>query len=66
MFLYNKNYLVKIDYFSKWIEIEKVNKSAGEIIKVFAIVIARFGAPETVVCDNSPFNCWEFKKFSKE
>ena len=42
------------------------NKSVGEIIKVFEMVIARFGVPETVVCDNSPFNCWEFKKFLKE
>ena len=42
------------------------NKSVGELLKVFEIVTARFGVPETVVCDNSPFNCWEFKKFSKE
>ena len=30
------------------------------------MIIARFGVPETVVCDNSPFNCGEFRKFLKE
>ena len=63
-FLINENYLVITNYLFKWVEIEKINnKSVREIIKVFEMVIARFGVTETVVYDNSPFNCWEFKRY---
>ena len=60
------DYAVIIDYYSKWIEMGKVNsKAVSDIIVVLENVIARFGVPETIVCDNSPFNSLQFNDFAK-
>ena len=46
---------------------EKVNsKSVCDLLVVLEKILARFGIPETIICDNNPFNSWEFKKFAKE
>lgn len=67
MYLNNTDYLVIIDYYSKWIEISKIdNKSSGEIICKLEVVFARFGIPETIICDNVPFNSYQFRNFGKE
>lgn len=63
----NVHYLVLIDYYSKWIEIEKVNnKSINEIKQKLKLLFAKFGIPCIIVSDNSPFNSFEFKSFAKE
>ncbi|GBL99714.1 hypothetical protein AVEN_249752-1 [Araneus ventricosus] len=67
MYLNNIDYLVIIDYYSKWIEISKIdNKSSEEIICKLEVVFARFGIPETIICDNVPFNSYQFRNFGKE
>lgn len=66
MFFRNCDYLVLIDYYSKWIESVSIqNKTAIEIIAKLEDIFSRFGIPETIVCDNNPFNSCEFRKFGK-
>lgn len=59
-------YLVVVDYFSRWIEVERLrDKSASSVITVLKPMFARFGIPSILVCDNVPFNSREFIDFSK-
>ncbi|GFT36785.1 uncharacterized protein K02A2.6 [Nephila pilipes] len=63
----NINYLVVMDYYSKWIEIvELANKCADEVITKLKTVFSRFGVPNTVISDNIPFNSYIYKNFSNE
>ena len=63
----NVNYLVIIDYFSKWIEVEKLTtKTITEIKQKLKICFSRYGIPSQIVSDNSPFNSYEFKEFAKD
>ena len=60
-----KMYLVLIDYFSRWIEVEHLIRSDSETVvqKLYAI-FARFGLPETLRSDGGPqFSSNYFKKF---
>ncbi|GBN93609.1 hypothetical protein AVEN_150565-1 [Araneus ventricosus] len=66
MYLNNTDYLVIIDYYSKWMEISKVDhKSSEEIICKLEVEFTRFGIPETIICDNVPFNIYQFRNFGK-
>lgn len=59
--------MLLLDYFSKWIEVEKVSsKMMNDVNVALENVITRFGIPETIVCDNNPFNSFEFKSFVKQ
>lgn len=61
------NYLVIVDYFSRWIEAIKItSKSSTTIIHKLKEVFSRFGIPKTVISDNVPLNSQEFKHFSCE
>ena len=63
----NKDYLVIIDYFSKWLEILPLNsKTSYELIKKFKIVFSTHGVPQTLIADNMPYNSFEFKRFARE
>lgn len=63
----SQDYIVVVDYFSKWIELCKIpDKTAATIINVLKIIFARFGIPETVMSDNMPFASFEFKDFARE
>lgn len=65
--LNNKNYLVLVDYFSKYIELRNIdNKTAHEIIRVLKQIFSCHGIPQTFIADNVPFNSFEFKKFARE
>ena len=60
-----KNYLVVVDYFSKFIELSQVrNKTAGTAISHMKQLLARHGIPEELVPDNVPFNSREFLNFA--
>ncbi|GFV01191.1 transposon Tf2-6 polyprotein [Trichonephila clavipes] len=64
MDLGNTSYLVVIDYYSKWIEIDElVNKSADEVIIKLKTIFSRFGVPNIVVSDSKPFSSYIYKKF---
>ena len=61
------DYLAVKDFYSKWLEIIKLNsKTANEIIKKLKILFSTFGYPLTIVADNNPFNSFDFKSFLKK
>ena len=64
--LHGEEYLVLVDYFSKFPEVVKLNDtSANSVIKEMKSIFARQGIPDEVISDNGPqFACSEFKKFS--
>lgn len=68
LFDFNKNtYLLVVDYYSKFIEIAKLeNLSATCVINHIKSIIARHGVPLEIVSDNGPqYFCEEFKQFTK-
>ena len=67
--LQDKNYLVTVDYFSNFWEIDSLGQdnSAKRVIRKLKAHFARYGCPETVVSDNGPqYASAEFATFSKE
>jgi len=63
----SRSYLVIIDYYSRWIEVNKLKfKNTTEIIKKVKKCFSRYGIPKIIVADNNPFGSYEFKIFSKE
>lgn len=63
----NNDYLVIIDYFSKWLEVIVLkNKTSSELIKCFKQTFSRYGIPKILIADNMPFGSFEFKKFAEE
>ena len=62
-----KNYLVVVDYYSKYIETALLpNNTAGTVIRHLKSIFARDGIPEELISDNTPFNSKEFHEFAKE
>jgi hypothetical protein len=62
-----KNYLVVVDFYSRWLEVyETSNKTSSIIIKKLKDIFSRFGIPQTMIADNMPFNSLEFRKFAEE
>lgn len=62
-----KDYLIIIDYYSKWIEFEPMkNKTSREVINKWTETFARFGIPGTVISDNVPFNSTECREFAEK
>lgn len=62
-----KNYLILVDYFSKWLEVKTLkNKTATECIRKLKKIFSTHGIPEIVVSDNMPFGSHEYKQFAKE
>jgi hypothetical protein len=60
------NYLVVIDYYSRWLEVFKIyNKTSSSIISKLKELFSRFGIPKVVIADNVPFSSYEFKQFAK-
>lgn len=65
----NGNYLVMIDYFSRYTEVCSLqgSTSAKQTIARFKAVFARYGCPEVLVTDNGPqFSCHEFAQFARD
>ena len=62
----NQDYLVIVDYFSKYPEmIALTDKTASTIVLQCKNVFARHGIPAEIVSDNMPFNSREFLTFAK-
>jgi hypothetical protein len=63
--LFGKDYLILVDYYSKYPEICLLNgKTAECVITQMKSVFARHGIPNEVVCDNMPFSSREMKMFA--
>ena len=62
-----KDYLLTVDYSSKYPEVIPVHsKTAEHTIKVFKTVFARHGIPNTVIADNMPFDSHSVRQFAQE
>jgi hypothetical protein len=61
-------YLIMCDYYSKWIETEKLaSQTASSVIGAAKRVFARFGVPERMRSDNGPcFACDQFRSFADD
>ena len=63
----NKVYLVVIDYFSKWIEYEKIiSKDSINVIRSTRKMFARFGFPSEIIADNNPFGSKLFRDYADQ
>ena len=62
------NYLLNVDYFSRWIEISRLEQTTSNcVINHIRSIFARYGIPEVVVSDNGPqYSSDLFKQFAKE
>ena len=50
-----KSYLVAVDYFSRWIEIEKLSiSSSNAVISKLKVMFARWGLPNEIRSDGGP------------
>ncbi|KAB0796868.1 hypothetical protein PPYR_10929 [Photinus pyralis] len=59
-----RNYLIVVDYLSKWLEILPLNnKTITEIVSRLFPVFATHGMPKQIICDNVPFNSSQFRTF---
>ena len=62
-----KDYLIIIDYLSKYPEIGVLNnKGASGLIKLLQEVFSRHGVPQVLIADNVPCNSAEMRKFAKQ
>ena len=66
--LKGQHYLLTVDYYSKWPEVEKLdNLATSNVIAYLKKQFARFGYVDELVTDNGPqFSSTEFKGFMKE
>ena len=62
------NYILVIDYYSRYIEIAKLNDlDSATTIRVLKSIFARHGVPEIVVFDNGPqYASQRFKHFAQD
>ena len=62
------NYLLIVDYYSKYPFIGKLREfSSKEVIDIIKQLFAEQGVPEGLICDNGPhFSSQQFKEFAKE
>ena len=59
------NFVLLVDYYSDWWEIEKLTDlSSKSVVKNIKRIFARFGIPHVLVSDNGPqFVSYEFREF---
>ena len=64
----NSNYLLVVDYHSRWIEISRLERTTAEcVIAHTSSIFARYGIPEVVVSDNGPqYTSTRYAKFAKD
>ena len=61
-----KDYLVVVDYYSKWIELKQLRgKQARDVNSNLLEIFSRNGIPKIIIADNMPFNSLECKEFAK-
>lgn len=62
-----KNFLVAIDYFSKWICCKQISsKNSATIISKWIEIFTTHGFPLVIISDNMPFSSYECKSFAEE
>lgn len=62
----NNDYLVVIDYYSKWIDVCHLkSKTTNEIISHLKQLFSIHGIPKFIISDNMPFGSFEFKEFAR-
>ena len=67
--LFNQNYLIIVDYFSKYPEVISLNNNltAQNIITKMKSIFARHGIPKIVISDNAKqFNSLDYKNFASD
>ena len=65
--LYGKDYLLIVDYYSKFPEVCHLqNKTASHVIVKLKSVFARYGICEELIADNMPFGSAAMKKFAED
>lgn len=65
--LYGRDYLLVVDYFSKFPEICHLeSKTASSVVVKIKSIFARHGIPDELVADNMPFNSGAMKIFAEE
>ena len=65
-FFKGKDYLLVVDYFSKYPEVVRINqKNSDAVILAMKDIFSRHGIPEKIFADNMPFNSLRFKEFAK-
>ena len=64
----SSNYILIIDYFSRFIEVIKLKSTtSGAIIEALNSVFFHYGIPETIMSDNGPqYSSNEFKVYAKK
>jgi hypothetical protein len=61
----NRNYLVAIDYYSNYIEVDLLHKTTG--IGILKKQFTRFGIPRTIISDGGPqFTASDFRLFTEK
>ena len=63
------DYLIVVDYYSRYIEIAAMNKNkkSTEVVRALKSIMARHGIPERIRSDNGPpFDSGEYAKFANE
>lgn len=62
------HYLIVVDYYSKFIEVEKLRSTSSySVINIFKPMFARFGVPNVVITDGgTQFTSREFQEFAKQ
>lgn len=62
----DNHFIVVVDYYSRFFELEKTNLSSSDIITKMKQIFSRHGIPEQVVSDNGPqYSSHEFEIFAK-
>ncbi len=63
-----RNYLVEVDYFSRFIGLAYLSDMSGKTVKLrLSNMFARWGCPDTLYTDNGPqFGGQQFQDFAKE
>ena len=66
--LNGSTYILVVDYFSRWVEVRRLDSTTSEdIIHKLKSIFATHGIPEIMVSDNGPqYSSAVFKKFSEE
>ena len=63
----NQEYLVVVDYYSKFPEVEQLTcKTANGVISALREIFSRHGIPEILFCDNMPFASHVMASFAEE
>ena len=66
-FLNNKNYLIIVDYYSRWIETPLLTSTSSEsVITQLKSIFSKYGIVDYLISDNGPqFSSYAFSEFAK-